>query len=94
MALGNCVVVNDTPENLETIGDAGLGYAGRLEAPALRKVLASLIAEPECVDKYRKLALARVREHYDWDRVTDQYEQIFQRLVTGEMQAGGNDGTS
>lgn len=88
MALGNCVVVNDTPENLETIGDAGLGYAGRHGAPALREVLASLIAEPESVDVYRELALARVREHYDWDRVTDQYEQILQRLISGEVQAG------
>ena len=28
MAFGNCVIVNDTPENLETIGEAGLRYRG------------------------------------------------------------------
>jgi glycosyltransferase involved in cell wall biosynthesis len=84
MALGNCVVVNDTPENLETIGNAGLSYDGRRGGPALREVLARLIAEPETVEMYREKAATRVRECYDWERVTDQYERLFRRLVAGE----------
>lgn len=89
MALGNCVVVNGTPENLETIGDAGLSYDGRHGALALREVLAQLIAEPETVEACRLRVAVRVQNHYDWERVTDQYEQIFQRLVAGERQAEG-----
>ena len=39
MAAGCCVVVNDTPENLETVGDAGFSYEGALGAANLRSVL-------------------------------------------------------
>jgi glycosyltransferase involved in cell wall biosynthesis len=82
MALGNCVVVHNTPENLETIDNVGLSYEGRNGAPALRKVLDRLIAEPDSVEVYRERARAHVQEHYDWDKVTDRYEQILQNLVT------------
>jgi glycosyltransferase involved in cell wall biosynthesis len=83
MALGNCVVVNDTAENLETVGDAGLGYDGQRGAAALR-VLSALLADPARVETYRERAEARVREHYDWEHTTDQYEQLCQHLLAGE----------
>lgn len=81
MAFGNCVVVNDTAENLETIGDAGFAYPGAEGGEALREVLAGLIAEPATVAEYRKRARVRAEMCYDWDKVTDQYEEIFARLV-------------
>lgn len=84
MALGNCVVANDTQENQETIGDAGLCYDGQRGAPALRKVLARLIAEPKALERYRALAATRVQEHYTWEQVVDQYERIFQALVASQ----------
>jgi len=81
MALGNCVVVHNTPENLETIGDAGLCYDGREGAESLRQVLAGLLADPERVEAYRERAMTRARECYDWEQVTDQYERLFRRLL-------------
>jgi glycosyltransferase involved in cell wall biosynthesis len=87
MTVGNCVVVNGTPENLETISDAGLSYEGKLGAPALRAVLARLITEPGTVEAYRAKASTRVQEHYDWKKVTDQYEAIFYSLVTGRSES-------
>ncbi len=82
MALGNCVVVNDTQENLETISQAGLGYSGQRGVTALRDVLRKLITEPATVEMYRERAVSHVQEHYDWDKVTDQYEQLFQQLIS------------
>ena len=32
MAFGNCVVTHNTPENLETLGEAGLWYNGQAGA--------------------------------------------------------------
>jgi glycosyltransferase involved in cell wall biosynthesis len=81
MALSNCVVVNNTPENLETIGDAGLSYDGREGAPALRKVLNWLIAEPEIAKAYRVRAIARVQQNYNWETVTEQYEHLFRQIL-------------
>lgn len=81
MAFGSCVIVNDTPENLETIGEAGLSYRGAEGAAGLRPVLARLIADPASADDYRRRAQARASEHFTWDNVTDQYEALFQRLT-------------
>lgn len=81
MAFGNCVVVNDTAENLETIGDAGLSYCGSAGADALREVLRRLLADPVLLAGYRERALARAGAVYDWEAITDQYEALFQELV-------------
>jgi len=82
MAFGNCVVVNDTEENLETIGTAGLSYDGQAGGRALREVLQTLLDHPEVVRQYRQKALERAASHFDWERVTDAYEALFLRLVS------------
>lgn len=84
MAFGNCVIVNDTPQNLEVIGEAGLSYDGSLGAPSLRQQLERLASNPALVEDYRRKALERVRKHYSWDGVTHQYESLFYRLLGGE----------
>lgn len=81
MALGNCVVVNGTPENRETIGDSGLAYDGREGSSALREVLKELLAVPALVQEYRERAMARVEQHYSWDKVADAYEQIIRAII-------------
>jgi glycosyltransferase involved in cell wall biosynthesis len=84
MALGNCVVVNNTPENLETIGDSGLSYDGQQGSSALQDVLSYLISNPKTVETMRSKARTRVSEHYTWEKVTDKYEEIFRSLVDPE----------
>jgi glycosyltransferase involved in cell wall biosynthesis len=81
MAAGRCVIVNDTPENMETIGDAGLSYPGDIGAPGLRAVLEQLSKDAAFADALGARALARVRAHYSWDGVTDAYERLFRDLV-------------
>ena len=77
MALGNCVVVHNTPENLETVGDAGLAYDGTTGAESLREVLQHLLNNPAPVEEYRHLAQRRAQTHYSWEAVTDAYECLF-----------------
>ncbi len=81
MALGNCVVVNDTAENLETIGEAGFSYQGKRGAESLRDVLAQLLQSPDLVEEYGHKASSRVWKFYSWDKVTDDYEQLFVKLL-------------
>ena len=81
MASGCCVVVNDTPENLETIGDAGWSYSGALGASSLRTVVEQLLKDPAPVSERAGRGLARVRAHYSWDAVTEAYEQLFRELL-------------
>jgi len=81
MAFGNCVVVNDMAANMETIGDAGLPYAGDKGATDLARVMAQAIADPALVEEYRKRAAHRAKTVYSWDVVTDQYERLFAQLA-------------
>ncbi len=82
MAFGNCVIVYNTPENLETIGGTGLAYDGRGGADSLREVLRALLADPGMVESYRRQAAARARLCYSWEAVTDAYERVFYQLCT------------
>lgn len=81
MAFGNCVVVHNTPENLETIGDAGLAYDGKIGGDSLAAVLQHLLAQPEQVAGYRQRARQRAQTQYSWEMVTDSYELLFYQLT-------------
>lgn len=87
MAFGNCVVVHNTPENLETIGDAGFAYEGKMGADSLRQVLQRLLPEPDLVREYRQRAHQRARTHYTWEAVTDAYERLFYQLCRKPLPA-------
>ncbi len=80
MAFGNCIIVHNTPENLETIGDAGLAYDGKNGAESLRASIARLLSEPALIDQYCQRADQRARAYYSWAAVTDDYERLFYRL--------------
>lgn len=78
MGFGNCVLVLDTPENREVAGDVGLYYR---TAGELRELLQEVLAHPERVARLRQRAMERARAHYDWERITDQYEALFFELL-------------
>jgi len=80
MAFGSCVVVHNTLENLETIGDAGFAYDGTVGAESLRKALQRLLSQPALVKEYRRRARQRTQRHYTWEAVTDAYERLFYEL--------------
>ncbi|MCI0606202.1 DUF1972 domain-containing protein [bacterium] len=81
MAFGNCVIVNNTPENLETIGDSGLHYDGKAGAKSLRIVLEQIFAQKDLVDSFRSRAQLRVNSEYSWESVVDAYEKVFYQLL-------------
>lgn len=81
MAHGSCVITHNTPENLETIGDAGFAYNGKQGADDLRTVLATLLANPDQVAAYAQQAQQRAQTVYTWESVTDAYEQMFYQLL-------------
>ncbi|MEO8286616.1 MAG: glycosyltransferase [Chloroflexota bacterium] len=81
MGYGNCVIANDTPENLETMGDTGLHYCGSDGAEGLRPLLQTLISHPERVEECRSITAAHVRKHYSWDAVTGEYLELFNKVL-------------
>jgi glycosyltransferase involved in cell wall biosynthesis len=81
MAFGNCVVVNDTAENLETMGDTGFSYNGKIGADSLRPVLTEILSKNETVELCRSKAKARALTVYSWESVVDSYETLFYDLL-------------
>ncbi|MBN2147185.1 MAG: DUF1972 domain-containing protein [Anaerolineales bacterium] len=85
MAFGNCVVVHNTPENLETIGQAGLSYDGKIGAESLKSVLVNLVENPQEVMRYRSLAKERAQTSYSWEIVTTAYEDLFSQMLRKQV---------
>jgi len=80
MARGALVLYLDTAENREGCGDAGLPYSDRTELTArITEVLRMSESER---GEFRARALQRVRERYDWDVVTTQYESLLAGLCS------------
>lgn len=83
MGFGNCVLVNDTPSNLEVIGEAGFSYAGTAGARALHEKLQFLLDNPKVVEEYRKKAAQRAQACYRWDDVVQRHLELYE-LVLGK----------
>jgi glycosyltransferase involved in cell wall biosynthesis len=85
MGAGNCTLTLATPENVEVIGDAGLSYKS---AEELSLYLQRVIDDPAIIAEYRHRAMDRVNERYNWERITDRYEELLARLAGVEIPAG------
>lgn len=81
MGHGNCVIVHNTPENLETIGESGFSYDGKVGADSLKVVLEELLNDPEKIETYRLHAKDRASTKFSWDLVTDAYLELFESML-------------
>jgi glycosyltransferase involved in cell wall biosynthesis len=86
MGFGNCVLVNDTPSNLEVIAASGFRYRGRDGAEDLRHQLQMLLDDPMLVAEYRHKAVERAREHYRWEDVVRRHAALYKQLLGVEKE--------
>jgi glycosyltransferase involved in cell wall biosynthesis len=78
MGYGNCVLTLATPENIEAVGEAGIPYTDEKD---LEEKLQRVLRDGSLVNSYRQRAQKRVREHYDWERIVDRYENLFAQMT-------------
>lgn len=83
MGFGNCVLVNDTPSNMEVIADSGFSYCGTEGADALQRQMQMLLDKPALVGEYRRRALKRALEHYRWEDVVRHHALFYQQIIGG-----------
>ena len=81
MGAGNLVLAYSTPENDEVLAGSGLLFS---DEDDLAAQLSRVVARPFSPDlvMLRERAGDRIRLNYSWDRVTDQYEQLFERMTS------------
>ncbi|MEE8583992.1 MAG: glycosyltransferase [Acidobacteriota bacterium] len=84
MGAGALAVVNDTPENREVVGDSGLLLPFR-DLDRLAGLMEEICAAPQKYESLRCQARQRVARSYDWEKVVDQYEELFHGLVNRDF---------
>jgi len=81
LGFGNLVLAHDNPFNAEVLGDYGLLFHN---ADDLARKIEFVEADPEMANRYRRRAPERIRDVYNWERITSQYEELFYLLANGE----------
>jgi glycosyltransferase involved in cell wall biosynthesis len=79
MAAPNAILYLDTPTNHETTGGCGISF--RPEQHELAEKLSQLIASPEQINQLRERAQNFARENYNWEKIVDQYERLFEGIL-------------
>ena len=80
MGRGRPVLYLDTAENAEAAGEAGVPFENdEASLAAAIEGLAALPAEER--DRLGRLGEDRVRRFYDWEKVTDRYEELFRQCL-------------
>jgi glycosyltransferase involved in cell wall biosynthesis len=81
MGAGSCVIVKNTKENREVVGDCGLFFD---DAGSLSWQMQATLEDPSLVQRLRQKAQDRAKARYSWDAVTDAYEKLFRELVLND----------
>ena len=81
LGCGNCVIAHDNPFNAEVLGDYGLLFR---DADDLAHKIALIEETPARAEGLRQRASDRIRTVYSWERITDQYEELFYQLSAGK----------
>jgi len=80
LGFGNCILALDVPFNREVLLDYGVLFKRDLED--LRQKIQDLEDNPARVEEFRRRAPQRIREAYTWEKITDQYEELFEKMLS------------
>jgi glycosyltransferase involved in cell wall biosynthesis len=87
MGFGNCVLVRNSTVNMEVIQDYGCFFDGERPLESLARKMQHLIADPGQVSTYKQKVSERIRQYYNWEWITDFYEDLFGRVRDGRALA-------
>ena len=62
-------------------GGGGVKFEDAREMESLAEKLNYLIQHPDVIEEYRGKAVTRVKEAFGWEKITDEYEELFRNLV-------------
>jgi glycosyltransferase involved in cell wall biosynthesis len=82
LGCGNCVLALHTPFNAEVLQDYGILF--ERDPIDLAAKIQYVEDYPEIAAEYRSRARDRILEAYTWDKITDQYEELFLQLAMGQ----------
>ena len=81
LGFGNCILAHENPFNAEVLASHGLLFR---DAGDLAAKIQLIEEQPQLAEEFRCRAPERIRTFYNWDRIVDQYEELFYQLAAGE----------
>jgi glycosyltransferase involved in cell wall biosynthesis len=82
LGFGNCVLALGTAFNREVLQDYGILFEN--DSVDLAHKMQYIEDHPEVAAGYRTRAPKRIWEAYTWETITDQYEELFLQLASGQ----------
>ena len=80
MGLGSAILYRDCLATREVVGDCAEPFGTDDAETDLAKKIEFLAANSAHCEDLGKRALARAKEHFSWEQVVNQYEELFARL--------------
>jgi glycosyltransferase involved in cell wall biosynthesis len=81
MSYGLPCLVSDIPENIEAIADCGFTFVSR-NIDHLSHRLSCLLENHKTMESLCKKAVHRVTNHYSWDSIADQFDELYRNILT------------
>ena len=94
LGYGNCILALDTPFNSEVLEAGRYGLLWRKDSAHLAQLMAELERDPQSAEQFRKRAPQRIRDRFTWDKITTQYEDLFNTLVNKRHGNRGSNSTA
>jgi glycosyltransferase involved in cell wall biosynthesis len=82
MGFGNCVIVRDTPGNLEVVGDTAITFSHSDPERSLAAAIQKVASDPALAARLGESARQRIQTHYDWDVICTRYEALFRKMTS------------
>ncbi len=81
LAYGCAIIALDTVFNREMLNDGQFGFFFTKEYDDLAGVIHSVEAGPLPLVELRRKSRQRITDNYTWEKITDQYIQLFEQMV-------------
>lgn len=83
MSYAKCGIISDIEENTDVIGENAISFKNA-DVNSLKEALIYAIAHPDVVKRCGTKAQEVWSENYTLEKVTDQYEYMYERIVYGK----------
>lgn len=81
LGYGNMILALNTPYNAEVLDNGRYGILYEKNVEDLARKIADIDRDENRAEEFRRRAPDRIRERFTWDLITDQYEQLFSRVI-------------
>lgn len=80
MGYGNCILALDTVFNREALADGGIFFPRNVEV--LSGMIRGIESDPARVESLRRMGPERIRANYTWEKIADQYDELFREVAS------------